>query len=941
MRKNYVLLLFITLSLSFFGFSQSGHIQGKIIDENGLSIPFGNVLIESLNKGTTSDFDGSFLLVNVPSGNQTIKITYLGYADVEKEVTVEEGATVKVIIRISPTALELDGVLITSYNSGQAKALNSQKNKQNITNVVSTDQIGKFPDVNIGDAVKRIPGITMQVDQGEARNIIIRGLAPQLNSVTLNGSRIPSAEGDNRNVQMDLIPSDMIQLIEVNKAVTPDMDADALGGSVNLVTRTSPNGFRLAATVGSGINFITDKRILNGSFLVGDRSKDNKFGWMLSTTINDSDFGSDNVEAEWVNEAESPVSGDDISVNPFVEESDIRTYLVQRIRRSFSANLDYAFDVNNTIYLKSMYNWRDDRENRFRLSYGSIEPIFNSGTETIIGYQGEIGRQTKGGIDNNRNKNTRLEDQRMENYSLGGDHLFGKLEFDWMASYASASEERLNERYIEYELKENNEGDPIPFNTDFSNEKFPLITPLNSSDVALSNFSLKEITEENQFTEEKDFNFFANFKLQVDFFNKGNGFVKFGGRIKVKDKERINSFLEFESTDSSFDDLSAIPLVDQTDTNFLAGRKYAAGMFVDPAFLGKLDLNNILLFDVSDVPSEYVRANYEVREDVYAGYAMANQKLSDKLDVLVGVRVEHTKTEATGNQIEDEENVLGKITEDKNYVHVLPGIHFKYHVNDNTVLRFAWTNTLARPNYQDVVPSVDLVADDKEIFLGNPELSATTSMNFDLMAEYYFSNVGIVSGGVFQKSIKDFIYTFQFEDTATGFDTFQPQNGEGANIFGAEIGFQRQLDFLPGFAKNFSFMLNYTYLTSNTDGIRNSDGEERDDVDLPGTAPNMFNGSLAYSSKNFNLRLSANYSDAYIDEIGGSAFEDRYYDEQFLLDFNASYAINNELTCYFDLNNITDQPLRYFQGIKNRTMQVEYYGRRITFGLKYDLFKTK
>ncbi len=935
MRKNCV-LLFIAWAFSFFGFSQNGNIQGKIIDENGLSIPFGNVLIESLNKGTISDFDGSFLLVNVPSGTQTVKVTYLGYADIEKEVTVKAEVTAEVVITITPENLELEGVLITGYNSGQAKALNSQKNKQNITNVVSTDQIGKFPDANIGDAVKRIPGITMQVDQGEARNIIIRGLAPQLNSVTLNGSRIPSAEGDNRNVQMDLIPSDMIQLIEVNKAVTPDMDADALGGSVNLVTRTSPNGFRVATTLGSGINFITNKRIINGSFLIGDRTKDNKFGWMLSTSINDSDFGSDNVEAEWVNEAESEITGDDIEVNPFIEEYDIRTYLVQRIRRSFSANLDYAINANNKIYLKSMYNWRDDRENRFRLRYRKIAPVFTSGTERIIGYEGKVRRQTKGGIDNDRNKNARLEDQRMQNYSLGGEHLFGKLKFDWLGAYASASEERLNERYVEYEID-----DAFAINQNLSDPESPFITAINPSDVALSNFELKEITEENKFTEEKDLNFFTNFKYPLDLFNKGNGFVKFGGRIKIKEKERTNNFFEFEPTNNSFDDLSALPLIDQTDTDFLAGSKYAAGQFVDPVFLGQLDLNNASLFDISDVPSEYVRANYKVKEDVYAGYVMANQKLSEKLNVLVGVRVESTKTEATGNQIEDEENILGTITADKNYVNVLPGVHFKYKVNDNMILRFAWTNTLARPNYADVVPSIDVVADDEEVFLGNPELSATTSMNFDVMAEHYFKSVGIISGGVFQKSIKGFIYTFQFEDAATGFDAFQPQNGDDANIFGAEIGFQRQLDFLPGFVRNFNLMLNYTYLKSSADGIRNSDGDERTDLDLPGTAPNMFNGSLGYAGKNINIRLSANYSDAYIDEIGGSAFEDRYYDEQFLLDFNASYVFNNGFSIYFDLNNITDQPLRYFQGVKNRTMQVEHYGRRITFGLKYDLFKAK
>ena len=214
-------------------------------------------------------------------------------------------------------------------------------------------------------------------------------------------------------------------------------------------------------------------------------------------------------------------------------------------------------------------------------------------------------------------------------------------------------------------------------------------------------------------------------------------------------------------------------------------------------------------------------------------------------------------------------------------------------------------------------------------------------MAFDLMGEYYFKSVGILSGGLFYKDLEDFIYTSQFEDDATGFDVFQPQNGDGATIFGAEFAFQRRLDFLPGFAKNLSIYLNYTYLTSSADGVANEDGDERTDLDLPGTAPNMFNASLAYNDKKFNIRLSANYSDAYIDEIGGRAFEDRYYDEQFLVDFNVSYAINPNLRIYADLNNVTNQPLRYYQGVSSRTMQAEFYGRRLTFGLKYDVFKRK
>lgn len=931
---QFFTLVFIPLSL----LAQTGNIQGTISDDNGIYVPGANVMITSLSKGAISDFDGRFTLVGIPEGNHTIKISYLGYASIEQEVTVTANQTMVTSITMNPKSFELNEVQVTAYGlSGQAKALNTQKTNLNITNVVSTDQIGKFPDANIGDAVKRIPGITMQVDQGEARNVIIRGLAPQLNSVTLNGSRIPSAEGDNRNVQMDLIPSDMIQTIEVNKAVTPDMDADALGGSVNLITRSSPQSFRLSATLGSGLSFINDEPIYNGGFLLGDRSKNGKIGWMLAASYNNVDFGSDNVEAEWVNEAESPLTEEDIDVDPFVEESDIRTYLVQRIRRSFSANMDYAFDANNTVFLKTMYNWRDDRENRFRLRFRSIEPVFADGTENIVGYEGEIRRQTKGGIPGGRIKNTRLEDQRMQNYSLGGNHLFGSLKIDWMASYAKASEERPNERYAEYEI-----GDAIGISADLTNPRYPSFRPTNASDAALSNFELKEFTEENQFTEEKDFNAFLNFEVPADIFGAGEGSIKFGGRFRTKNKVRENNFFESEPTSDNFATLADVQTRDLTNADFLAGDQYVAGQFISPEFLGNLNFSDASTFETNPIEDEFLAGNFDVDEKVYAGYLMANQKLSENVSVLAGIRVENTQISSLGNEvIFDEEgdfDSVNQIRDESSYTNVLPGIHLKYDPSNRTVLRFAWTNTIARPNYVDLVPFRNIINEDEEVQTGNAELDPTRSMNFDFMAEHYFESVGIVSGGVFYKDIKDFIYTSLSEDEDTGFDVFQPLNGDNASIFGAELAFQRQLDFLPGFAKNLSIYLNYTLLTSTTDGIRNGD-EIREDIDLPGTAPNMFNGSLGYADKKFSLRLSVNFSDAYIDELGGNDFEDRFYDKQIFADLNASYTINKNLRVYADLNNITNQPLRYYQGIVERTQQIEFYEKRLTFGLKYDLFK--
>ncbi|WP_369793850.1 TonB-dependent receptor [Mangrovimonas sp. TPBH4] len=926
--------------------AQNGIIRGVITDDNGLSVPGATVAIDSLKKGAVSDFDGAYTLLEVPEGTHTVTVKYLGYSDISKEATVVPGGTVVLDFTLTSENTELDEVLVTGYGlSGQARALNTQKNKTNITNIVSTDQIGKFPDANIGDAVKRIPGITMQVDQGEARNIIVRGLSPQLNSVTLNGSRIPSAEGDNRNVQMDLIPSDMIQTIEVNKAVTPDMDGDALGGSVNLITRSSPQGFRLSATAGSGINFITDKRILNGSFLVGDRSKNDKFGWMVAASINDNDFGSDNVEAEWEDEFEFNNGDEDnleeVDVNPYASVFEIREYLVQRVRRSFSANFDYKLDQNNTLYFKSIYNWRDDRENRLRLEneildgedieFGDFSVDSNG---NLTSFPVEAKRQTKGGISGGRNQNARLEDQRMQNYSLSGDHLLNNWKIDWLASYSKASEERLNERYMEYESEY-----AVTFN---GNEDKPLFSPLDAADADFALFEFGELTEENQYTEEKDVNFFVNAQAPLSFIEGEEGFLKFGGKTRLKNKNRENGFTEFSPEGSDYDFLGDIPTRNYSDSDFLAGSQYQVGSFADPSFLGGLDLYDSNLFEGEDLPEEYLTANFDVNENVYAGYAMMSQNFSSKFSVLFGARIEHTSIESQGNEIvfDEEGDFAGTnvLMDENSYTNILPSVHVKYGLGENTVLRAAWTNTLARPNYVDLVPYMEINNEDEEIFLGNSELDPTTSMNFDVMAEHYFKSVGIISGGVFYKDIDKFVYTRQTEDD-NGYEIYQPLNGDGASVFGAEVSLQRRLDFLPGFAKNFNIYLNYTYLKSDADGIFNEDGEERTDLDLPNTAPNMFNGSLGYNGKYFSVRLSANYSDSYIDEIGGRAFEDRYYDEQLFVDFNATASITKNLSLYVDLNNITNQPLRYFQGSKGRTMQMEYYEKRLTFGLKYDLFK--
>jgi len=913
--------LLIVAFTSLAGFAQNGTISGRITDKDGFSMPGASILIvETPTKGTISDANGRYSIVNVSPGSYTLRVSYIGYATINEAITVAPGQTLRLDLKLLEAAKVGEEVIVLGDNlRGQARALNQQKNNSNITNIVSADQVGRFPDANIGDALKRISGVTIQNDQGEARDIIIRGMAPQLNSVTLNGERMPSAEGDNRKIQMDLIPADMIQSIEVNKAVMPDMDADAIGGSVNLVTRSTPNEFRVSGTAGSGLNLLSNKPIWTGSFAVGNRFMDDKLGVMLSGSYNSHNFGSDNIEALWVELADG---------RAIIDEFDIRKYVVRRDRRSASLALDYRINDRNILYVNTMYNWRDDWENRYRMRVSQIQRAFDrnqavSAGNNIYNLPARVQYQTKGGIDNDRVKGARLEDQRTRNFTFGGDHLLNKVKVNWSVNYAKASEERPDERYIAFRQTSR------PSTLDLSNTNKPyagLANPATNLTIAY-----QELSEEYSLTTDQDLNAKLDGTIPYD-----KGYVKVGARLKAKEKMRDNDFFYYKPLAAAGfgTTLGAFPYRDESDAGFLPGGRYLAGQFVTADFLGGLKLNNPSLFSKEDAISEYVASNYTADERVFGTYAMADHQFNDKLSAVIGLRLEATSIDYTGNEFDVDEEKVTKNTGTNSYLNLMPGLHIRYAANESTIIRAAWTNTLARPGYYQLVPYALYVAEDDELERGNPDLKATTSMNFDLMAESYFSNVGIISAGVFYKDVSNFIYNqtvrnYTDSKFGSGLQFTTAKNGGTADVFGFEMAVQRQI------WKGLGVYLNYTRTESNTSGV---EGREDDDLGLPGTAKNMFNGSLSYETSRFNVRASFNYASDYVDELGGSAFEDRFYDKQTFIDVNGSYTITPKMRFFAEVNNLTNQPLRYYQGLSSRMMQEEFYNVRMNFGIKVDLF---
>ncbi|MFP4545126.1 MAG: TonB-dependent receptor, partial [Candidatus Kapaibacterium sp.] len=726
-RLKIYLIFFLVVSAISVQAQQSGIIKGRVIDSDNLSLPGATVVIDTLGKGAITDNHGYYTITGIPAGSYELSVNYIGYNPGKKQVTVEPGKTTVVDFSLKAGIIELSEVVVSGHLKGQSKALNTQMNKRNITNIISSDLVDRFPDANIGDALKRITGINVQYDQGEARFGSIRGTSPMYNSVTINGERIPGAEAEEREIQLDLVPADMVQAIEVNKTLTPDMEADAIGGSVNLVTRSAPAERRIGFTLGSGYNILAGKPMYTGNFIVGDRFLNDKLGVIASASYHNHDFGSDNTEAEWDYLDENNKNG-----SAFAEEIQVRQYAVQRIRQSVSLSLDYKFNANHTIYLGGIYNHRNDWENRYATIYKDIE--YNEDNDS---WTGVIERELKGGGDNDNVNNARLEDQRMMNFSLSGDHQFSNIKADWAASYSKASEERPNEREILYAAED------LTFTTDFSDKSSPKITgvtPSSSADFS-NDYKFDGATQEFQYTDDIDKNFRLNFTIPM-LENEYKNSLKVGVRYKGKDKQRDNKKFEYSPLDEAeFMANSLNNLKDYTKDNFLAG-DYETGRHVTAEYLGSLDLTNSSLFE-EEKDIEETAENFNAKEDVIGAYLMLNQDLGSKLSVITGVRLENTLLENQGYQYDADENVadLSEKVSDS-YLNVLPGLHMKYDFNKTTILRAAWTNTLARPNYFYLVPFRQIERSENEIVIGNPDLKPTTSMNFDLMFEKYFRTIG-------------------------------------------------------------------------------------------------------------------------------------------------------------------------------------------------------
>lgn len=793
------------------------------------------------------------------------------------------------------------------------QALKEQRSSDSIKSVVHADGVAQLPDENVAEAVQRLPGVSVERDQGEGRFVSVRGLGPDLNSVTINGTLVPSPESERRAVALDVLPSELVQSLSVIKTLTPDMDANSLGGTVDVKSLSAFDHKGLFYTGSSEASYDKNTHQTSPKFsgAISDRFSlgdgiDN-FGVAAALSWQKRDFGSDNVETggAW-----------DFEQGAKLQEFEQRDYDISRERAGGGLNFDYKPDDLSSYYLRTLYSRYKDSETRNSTSLEFADPLA----------AGELGD-----AEGSRKLKQREETQEIQSYVLGGERMFGLWTLSGQAGYSRSSEDSpghiANAAF--------NGIDDFAGSGFYDNDKpRPIIGQRFYNP---DNFSLDKVDWEKQKTTDTEKNLRLDLARDYDLSGYASQ-VKFGGKVSRRNKDNNLDAWVYED----FDDLG----FSDEQLNLSRFQKgtvdYRLGQF-GPGISGsaiKQLIGGLNQADFYDETESRVN-DFKISEDINAGYLMNTIDIDD-WRFIAGMRYEGTEFEAKGTGATDGEF---QSTETKRrYHHWLPGLHARYQLDKNTQVRAAWTKSVVRPTFGQLAPG--FVIDDDEASFGNPDLKPLESSNLDLGIEHYMGHAGTVSAFVFYKDIKNFVYNTDLAGTGAWADFSEAHtfaNGDSAKLYGLELAYSQKFDWLPAPWNGLLLGANTTFSRSDAEieGFDAASGINRKrSIDLPNQSDTVGNLMLGWEDDKLSLRLSANYKSDYLFELASinDKAHDLHVDAQTFVDFSARYSLTKNLQVSFEAQNLTDEPYFVYTGSRSYNGQYEEYGPTYKLGLTFTHF---
>lgn len=944
MLTNLKSIAFTVLLLSCFAHAQTdgkgyANLKGTVIDGQNFPMPGASILIKIGAKtyGTTTDFDGKFLIKRIPSGSHSLKVTFIGYKPYSQDISLANGETYSLpAIELLETAEELKGVTVTGQSLGRLKALNVQRNAENIVDVVSLEQAEKIPDDNIADVLKRIAGVNVEIDQGEARTVSVRGLGPESVNILIDGERVASTSySGSRAVELDLIPANVIQNVEVSKSVSADMDGESTGGTVNLITRSALSQ-KTQLTASAYRSFVTTNDIPGSTvdLNIARRFFDSKLGLSLNASSSRRNYKSDNIEADW-SFVPAGVSGDFTDDTRYLTDFEIRQYWLVRVRHSFNVSADYEFNDRHQVGLKLSSSFRDDFENRYRVRLSSLD--FPSGYDenNIYTTEGNLRLETTGGQNEGKPNSYRLDYKQTLYGKAWGEHLIGNTEVNWSASYSNSLKDR-NRREIEYEATE---GD-FEVSIDIKNPSKPRFEIFNLTN--LYNANLSDLETRKQYIDGKRLSLSFNVEHPTRF-----GYIKVGGRYRANERFEENNAFDYVPTGSELNRFGEASSIHYVRSGFYPGKIYESTFpVVSRTFLGSLDFDSGTAFIKKEDVDYRFDSGYDALEHVYAGYILTKIEFSDDFYIRAGMRYELTSSEYTSYRIDDIAGVERADTNKERYLNPLPSASLKYNITDDLTFRAGFSRTLRRPRHDYIAPRYRYTGLDSDgfrrLFRGNPDLKPSKTYNYDASFSYRIGQASNISVNGFLKRIDSFFDKVETKEDIGGGETLRietPINIGTGRITGIEFSTQLNMVDVIHSLRNIDLYANLTlndaYLNPGVIAEGFIANQRRN---LGNAADLSYNFSAVYSSDRLELSGAIHSTSPFLVRYSSiNSLGDRYYDKQFRVDVSLSCKLDEGLYLFANGRNLTNQPLRYYSGTVHYLEQEEYYGPDYAVGIRYKL----
>lgn len=900
-----VSLAFATLSAPILA---DADVQGRITDNRSNLITGAEVSIPELTLRRITGADGRFQFNQLPKGTYTLLVNYLGAMPETRVLVVSDSEQRLGDIKLLSASDSIEHIEVVGQSGAVSKALNRQRNASGIVTVASTDEMGQFPDSNVSEALQRLAGLSVERDQGEGRFVRVRGLAPDYNAVTYNGTQLAAPEAGRRAVALDVIPSDLLESVEVSKTLTPDMPAGSLGGTVEIKSLSafdrSNDFYSLTAEAGYNEQQSKTSPKLSGVYskILDAAGETDSLGIAIAASYAERKFGSENVE-----------TGGSWDFDDGLEEFELRDYTISRERIGLALNLDYRPGNHNEYYLRTLYSEFSDTENRQGLVVELADPQFAGSTG-----EAEIIRSLK----------QRKETQTISAVVLGTKQQSGNWQWLLEAGASKADED-------------------TPFNisaADFAQE-FASGIGFSGTDVLrltapaeayLANgYALKEVEMGDTYAKETERN--VKFDLSREIIQSaGSLTLKAGAKYSQRRKTTEEDVWLFE--DFADVGISALSMAD-----------YAAGAVDYSLSTMGAEVSSASIYQlvrglnrddyVDDVESQI--NDYRVDEDISAAYVMAQWE-RDNWQLISGVRYEHDSRDAIGTRYDDINEVFSTNEQSSRKGYWLPAVVARYNVSEQSIVRAAVSTGLVRPNFEQLAPAYILEEDDDELeaSFGNPQLDALTTKNLDLGIEHYADKLGVVSAMLFYKQIDNFIYEADLAGRGDYMDFAKAEtfvNGGKADLYGLELNAIHQLSGHGNWMDNLLLSANLTLTDSAADIEWFDDGTLLSrEVALPSQSDKTANLSLGYETDTISLRLAANYKSKYLAEVGDvtdSAY-DVYSDDHMQLDFTAKWTFQRGMQLYFNVVNLNDEPYYAYTGNKQYNFQYEQYGRTLVLGVQ-------